>query len=131
MNKRALYIIIFIILVFVFGAMIYFVFLQDLFNPDDTNQNTNTTNQNTNTSLPLTNGSTNVNRTSINISNTNVSNNTIERSNYNGTLISNTAQGGETTFESLSDWCKIRPPAHPVSRRGGPTGWGSIGARSC
>lgn len=104
MNKKPLYIIIFIILVIGFGAMIYFVFLADLIDPDDTNQNTNTiTNNNINGGQPLLNGATNVNRVSINSTvNINALVNRVTRSNINIT-ISNIAQGGETVVNQITD----------------------------
>ena len=103
MNKKTIYIIIFIILVIAFGAMIYFVFLADLLGPDDTNQNTNTTtNQNTNGGLPVINGSTNVNRVSVNTVDTNARININTRVNTQPT-ISNIAQGGETIVNEIFD----------------------------
>ncbi len=109
MNKKPLYIIIFIILVIGFGAMIYFVFLSDIFAPDVTNQNINTTsNENINGSLPLLNGATNVNRVSINTTNVNRLVNGVTRSNIN-TTISNTAQGGETIANKVTDTPILAP----------------------
>lgn len=60
MNRRVLLIIAFILIVIVFGALIYFVFLRDLFGPETNANNANTpTNQVTNGVLPNTNSATN------------------------------------------------------------------------
>jgi len=94
MNKRIIYIIIFILLVIAFSVMIYFVFIADLIGPgDDTNANQNTNTQNVN-GLPVTNGAvTNTNRVNVNQTNSGgfIISNTVNQVN-----ISNTASGGST-----------------------------------
>ncbi len=55
-SRRILLIIVFILLVIAFGALIYFVFLRDIVQPTNTNDNTNQSgNLPTNTTLPNTN----------------------------------------------------------------------------
>lgn len=91
MNRRILFIILFIIIVIIFGALIYFVFLRDVFTPGNENQNTN---QTTNGSvLPNSNGAVNV--PSTNVSNANRFTNTGATTNVNAGP-STVAQGGDT-----------------------------------
>lgn len=109
MNKKTIYIIIFIALVIGFAVMIYFVFIADLVNPPTNNDNLNdNTNQISNTGLPLTNGVSNINTANINIV-----------ANTNGYLISNTnkilfstnAQGGDTAANSIYEYPLLSPEA--------------------
>lgn len=109
MNKKTIYIIIFIALVIGFAVMIYFVFIADLVNPPTNNDNLNdNANQITNTGLPVTNGVSNINTVNINAV-TNTSGYLI--ANISNRNISTSAQGGDTAANSIYDNPILSPTA--------------------
>ncbi|MBI5037332.1 MAG: PD40 domain-containing protein [Candidatus Kerfeldbacteria bacterium] len=101
MNRRLLFITLFILIVIVFGALIYFVFLRDIFTSGNGNDNANqNTNQVTNGGvLPNSNGAVNIPPT--NVTNTNRFTNTAPAANTN-TGPSPVAQGGETIADIVA-----------------------------
>ncbi len=111
MNKKILLIIGFILLVIVLGVLIYFVFIRDLFGPQNGNTNENingVTNENINGGLPNTNGVVNINGTTVNVNR--VINTNRQQANVNGQIIDDVARGGDTYANAV-----ISQPASGVS----------------
>ncbi len=103
MNKKALYIILFVIATLAFAVLIYLVFIKDLVETA-TNDNANTnTAQNTNGGgLPIINGTTSANINAVSLNTNKVITNTMA-SNVNGQMISNIASGGPTSVKPVVD----------------------------